>query len=427
MTAFAQDKTYALKLDAADPLAAVAGLFYKPEGIYLDGNSLGLMSHGAESTLQRAAEDWKTLGIGGWMEGHPPWFPLAEQIGRLAAPLVGAKSQELVAAGTTTGNIHNLVAAFFKPQRRRRKILADALNFPSDLFALRSILALHGLDPERDLILAGSDDGHTLDESTIESLLNDEIALALLPTVLYRSGQLLDISRLTAACHAHGVIVGWDASHSVGAVPHEFHDWKVDFAMFCGYKYLNGGPGSSAFLFVHEDHHAVQPALAGWFGLNKSKQFAMQLDFEPATGAGRFQVATPQVLSLAPLLGSLAISAEVGIVAIRQKSLALNRYLMQLIEALLPIESYGFRIVNPEEDHRRGGHVALEHRDALAISLALRQRRVIPDFRPSCILRLAPVALYNSFAEVYETVMILRDIIDQDSHRAFIKTQVDVP
>jgi kynureninase len=404
----------ARNLDRADPLRAFRKRFPRPPGtIYLDGNSLGLLSRDAQAALSRTIRSWKDLGIRGWLESDPPWFTLAETLGRQCAGLVGAAPDEVIMSGTTTINIHSLVHTFYRPLAGRTKILADELDFPSDIYALKSIIRLHGLDPSDHLVLAPSRDGRTLDEEEISGRLDDSIALVFLPSVLYRSGQLLDLEYLTRQAHERTIPIGFDCSHSVGAIPHELSRWDVDFALWCSYKYLNGGPGATAFLYLNRRHFDRDPALAGWFGSVKEKQFDMSLDFEPARGAGGWQISSPSILSSVPLIGSLAILREAGIAAIRQKSLRMTAFCMELIDGLLSPEPYGFSIVTPRQEKRRGGHVAIIHPEGMRISAALRARGVISDFRPPDIIRVAPVALYNTFDELWELARHLREIIER--------------
>jgi kynureninase len=246
------------------------------------------------------------------------------------------------------------------------------------------------------------------------------VALLLLPSVLYRSGQLLDIAGLAAAARARGIPAGFDCCHSIGAVPHRFDEWGVDFACWCGYKYLNDGPGGTAGLYVNRRHVGRAPGLAGWWGSHKERQFDMAHLFDPAPEAGAWQISTVQVLSSAPLHGSLQIFAEAGIEAVRAKSLAQTRYLMDLLEAIgLTAPPYGYAIGTPGEDARRGGHVAVEHREGARIAKALKARGVIPDFRPPNVVRLAPIALYTSFAEVWQVVEHLKAIVDHREHEAY--------
>ncbi len=412
------DEADAKGRDDGDELASFRAEFYRAPGrIYLDGNSLGPLSRRSEAATLRVLAAWRERGIGGWLEGEPAWFSLAEELGGRMAGLVGAAPDEVVATGSTTANLHQLLATLFRPTPGRSKILADALAFPSDLYALRSHLRLRGLDPAEHLVLVGSEDGRTLAESAIIGGMTGEIALAVLPSVVYRSGQLLDLERIAREGRGRGVVVGFDGSHSVGSVPHRLDDWGVDFAFWCSYKYLNGGPGAVGALYLNRRHFGAEPGLSGWFGSRKDRQFDMAATFEPAEGAGRLQVGTPHVLSLAPLVGSLEVVAEAGIEAIRRKSLALTAYLRALAEQELA--SFGFGCVTPVEDHRRGGHLALTHPEAARICKALIADGVIPDHRPPDIVRVAPVALYTSFADCFEAVRRLRSIMEARRHEAY--------
>ncbi|MFM1655759.1 kynureninase [Brevibacillus sp. B_LB10_24] len=409
---------YAEQLDKADTLSRFRAEFYlKPDSIYMDGNSLGLLSKRAERTLMEAVADWREHGIDGWTQGNHPWFALSERLGELCAPLVGASPEEVIVTGSTTVNLHQLVATFYQPQGKRTKILADELTFPSDIYALQSQLRIHGYDPDTHLIRVKSRDGRFLEEEDIIDAMTDEIALIILPTVLYRSGQLLDMQRLTAEAHRRGILIGFDGCHSVGAIPHSLSEWDVDFAYWCNYKYVNGGPGSVGGLYVNRKHFGTSPGLAGWFGSRKDKQFDMEHTLTPAESAGAYQIGTPHVLSLAPLIGSLQMFAEAGMEQIRQKSLHINRYLMNLIEHELA--DYGLLIGTPREDVRRGGHVSLEHEEAARICKALKQNGVIPDFRAPNVIRLAPIALYTSYTEVWKVVQTLKKIMAEQQYKRY--------
>jgi kynureninase len=261
------------------------------------------------------------------------------------APLVGGMKSEVIATGSTTTNLHQLVATFYKPSGNRTKILADELNFPSDIYALKSQLALKGYDPEDHLVRVKSRDGRMLREKDIIDAMTDDIALIVLPAVLYRSGQVLDMERLTAAARERGIPIGFDLCHSIGAVEHALHDWETDFAFWCTYKHLNGGPGSVAGLFVHEKHFGKAPGLAGWFGSKKETQFDMEHTMDPATDAGAYQIGTPHVLSLAPVIGALDMFEEAGLNKIREKSLELTEYMLKLIH--VELVGFGIMIGNP--------------------------------------------------------------------------------
>ena len=403
-----------LDRDATDSLARFRDRFYLPQdALYFDGNSLGLLSKDAEASTLNALDQWKRLGIDGWMQADPPWFTLGEELGARSAALVGAESDEVVVTGGTTINLHALVSTFFQPQSTRRKILATALDFPSDVYALQSQILLRGGDPETDLVRVPSRDGRTIDEDDLIAAMTDDVALAVLPSVLYRSGQLLDIARLTAAAHERGVVIGFDCAHSAGIVPHTFDADGVDFAFWCNYKYLNAGPGSIGSLYVNRRHVGERPGLTGWWGYQKERQFDMAHEWEAASSAGGWQISTVSLLSAAPLIGSLDLIAEAGIDAIREKSLAMTDYLIEAIEngGLLDAP-YNYRIGTPREHARRGGHVAVEHDAGPRIAKALKQAGVIPDFRPPDVIRLAPIPLYTSFADCRRVVEVLKEVID---------------
>lgn len=409
---------FAQKLDQHDKLSHFRHEFYlKPNSIYMDGNSLGLLSKRAEKTLLESLADWKELGIDGWTQGNHPWYFMSEKLGEMSAPIVGASPEEVIVTGSTTVNLHQLVASFYKPEGTRTKILADELTFPSDIYALQSQLRLHDYDPETHLIRVKSRDGRFLEEDDIIAAMTDDIALIVLPTVLYRSGQILDMKRLTEEAHKRGILIGFDGCHSVGAIPHSFSEWGVDFAYWCNYKHLNGGPGCVGGLYVNRKHFGTHPGLAGWFGSRKDKQFDMEHTLTPAENAGAFQIGTPHVLSLAPLIGSLEIFTEAGIENIREKSLLINQYLMDLIEHELT--GMGFIIGNPRNDVRRGGHISLEHKEAARICKSLKENGIVPDFRAPNIIRLAPVALYTSYEEVWKVVQTLKTIMTEKQYEKF--------
>ena len=410
---------YALRMDAEDPLASFNDRFYHLPGIiYMDGNSLGLLSRDAEASLLALLEEWKTLGIGGWAGAKIPWITYAERLGELQAGMVGAEPGEVVVCGGTTVNLHALVATFYEPEGARKKILADELNFPSDLYALASQIKLRGGDPDEDLVLVESRDGRTIEEDDVVEAMTDEIALILLPSVYYKSGQLLDMRRLTREARKRGIPIGFDCSHSVGVIPHRFDEWGVDFAFWCNYKYVNGGPGSTGSVYVNKRHFGKTPGLAGWFGNNRSTMFDMSNEFDPAENASAWQIGTTTMLSTAPLEGAIGMINEAGIEAIRGKSTKMTSYLMYLIDETLSEAPYGFSIGTPRKPERRGGHVGVEHGDAWRVAEALKARGVVPDFRPPNVIRLAPIPLYTSYLDVLNVVRHLKAVIDNGEHEA---------
>ncbi|HEY4553351.1 MAG TPA: kynureninase [Bacillaceae bacterium] len=422
MGEFLETREYAQKLDEQDSLERFRKEFYvQPGVIYFDGNSLGLLSKRAEAALLSLLESWKTMGIDGWTQGETPWFYLAEKLGEMSAQLVGAEKHEVLAAGSTTSNLHQLTATFFKPEGKRTKILADELNFPSDIYALQSQLRLHGLNPDEHLVRVESRDGHKLLEEDIIEAMTDEIAMIVLPSVLYRSGQILDMELLTKEAHKRDILIGFDLCHSIGSIPHALSDWGTDFAFWCNYKHLNGGPGAVGSLYVNRKHFGTAPGLAGWFGSDKNKQFDMEHTFTQAQSTGAYQIGTPHILSMAPLLGSLEMFHEAGIENVRSKSLKLTDYMMKLIDTEL--KDYGFVMANPREDGKRGGHILLQHEESARICKALKENGIIPDFRAPNGMRLAPVALYNTFEEVWEAVQILKKIMKEELYKKFENTR----
>ncbi|MBN2259745.1 MAG: kynureninase [Clostridiales bacterium] len=422
---FRTDENFALEMDSKDKLKKFKERFYiQKDTIYMDGNSLGMMSKDAEEALMRLVNEWKTLGINGWMGGKIPWFYYAEELSKKMSSLMGASPEEVIIHGSTTINLHIGLSTFYRPKENKYKILMDELNFPSDIYAVESQIKAKGLKPDDVLVLVKSRDGKTLEEEDIIEMMTDEVAVALLPGVLYRSGQLIDMERITKAAHEKGIYVIFDLSHSAGAIKHELSKWNVDFAFWCGYKYLSNGPGGSASFFINKKHFEKETGLAGWFGYRKDKQFDMDLEFKQAKNAGGFQIGTPHIFSMAPLEGTLNIFEEAGIDNMREKSLKATDYMMYLIDSKLA--KFGFNIGTPREHSRRGGHVALEHDEAIRINEAMKERGIIPDFRYPNVIRLAPIALYISFHDIWKMVEIIEDIMINKEYEKFSKERSTV-
>ncbi|WP_456279463.1 kynureninase [Bacillus sp. AK128] len=408
----------AKELDQKDSLAKLRDEFYIKEGkIYLDGNSLGLLSKRSEKSVQTLLDSWKDYGIEGWMDGEYPWFYLSEDLGARMSKLIGASEKEVLVTGSTTINLHQLLATFYSPASGRTKIIADELTFPSDIYAIKSQIKLKGLSPEDHLVRVKSQDGYLLDEDEIIKEMDDKTSIVVLSSVLYRSGQFINMKKLVDAAHERGIIIGFDLAHSIGAIPHNFEDLQPDFAFWCNYKYLNSGPGSVGGLYVNERHFGKEPGIAGWFSSKKDKQFDMEHELNHEHSAGAYQVGTPHILSIAPIIGSLEIFEEVGMEKVRKKSLALTDFLMKLIEQEL--SSYGFVIINPRGENERGGHVSLYHPEAASICKALKSKGVIPDYREPNLIRLAPISFYTSFEEVWKSVQIVKEIMNNDEQKQF--------
>nr|NJM02710.1 kynureninase [Desulfobacula sp.] len=418
---FEPHRDFAVQLDREDDLKGFRSYFHIPENtIYMDGNSLGLVSKRAEESALRVLKEWKDHAIRGWMSGDKPWFYLPEEIGKKCAAIVGAEKEEVIMTGSTTVNIHSLVGTFYQPRGSRTRIIADELNFPSDIYALKGQIQIRGLDPSKELILIKSRDGRCLDEDAIAAAMTPETALVFLPSVLFRSGQLLDMAFLTREAHRKGICIGFDCCHSAGVVPHRFSEWDLDFAVWCSYKYMNGGPGSPAFLYINKRHFDKTPLLAGWYGCEKNRQFDMRIDFDHSRSAGGWQISTQGMLSAAPVESALDIILEAGMDKIREKSKKITSYLAYLVDAYLSKDPYHFKIGTPLDPEKRSGHIALEHEtEAVRIGKALLDHHIIPDFRPPNILRLAPVPLYNTYLEVFETVQALKKIMDTKAYASY--------
>ncbi len=416
---FGSAEADALRLDAADPLRGYRDRFHIPrspdgrEMLYFCGNSLGLQPKAARELVLQELDDWARLGVEGHFAGTRPWYPYHEQFRELAARLVGAQPGEAVVMNSLTVNLHLLMVSFYRPTPERRKILIDWPCFPSDIYAVKSQLVCHGLDPDADLLIARPREGeHTLHTEDVEALLDREgpsIALALLAGVNFFTGQWMDIPRLTNAAHRQGCLIGWDLAHAAGNVPLALHDWNVDFAAWCSYKYLNGGPGAVAGAFVHERHGNITalPRFAGWWGNDPATRFQMHLrpDFVARTGADGWQVSNPPILAMAPVLASMRIFDEAGMVALREKSLLLTGYLEWLIDR---IADKPFEIITPREPAQRGCQLSiLAREDPRGLFKRLQEAHVIGDFREPNVIRVAPVPLYNSFHDAWRFARIL--------------------
>ena len=412
----------------------LADRFHVPEGHYVDGNSLGPLSTDAERTLSRVVEEWRDLGIEGWTEGDPPWFGYGEYLGERLAPLVGATADEVVVANSTTVNVHTLVGTFLSVAAERgsgRKVLVNELDFPTDHYAVRAQFRLRGLDPDEHLVAVESPDCRIIEERDVAAALeaDPDVGVLFFPSVLYRSGQLLDLERLTHLAHDHDALAGFDLAHSVGVVPHDLSAIGADFATWCHYKYLNAGPGAIAGLYVNEEHHGLTPALTGWWGHEKATQFEMNQTYTPAQSAGAWQIGTVPMLSAAPIEGSLDVvrdagggDARAGIERLRERSVALTAYLIRLVEDRLPECEVG----TPRDPPRRGGHVAVEHPDAYRLSEALKARDVVVDFRPPNVIRVCPAPLYIGYEDVYEVVERCREVVETGAYEGYASGGGDV-
>jgi kynureninase len=406
------DLSEARKLDAQDPLRLFRDAFHVPRRldgtpwVYLCGHSLGLEPKAARGLVEQELDDWANLGVEAHFKGKSPWYPYHEQFRDAGARLVGARPGEVVMMNSLTVNLHLMMATFFRPTASCHRILIDEPAFPSDLYAVQSELQLHGWREDALLRVGPRAGDHTVREADIETAMEQGrgvIALVLLNGVNFVSGQWFDMPRLVEAAHRHGLTIGFDLAHAAGNVPLQLHDWGVDFAVWCSYKYLNSGPGAVAGCFVHESHasNTQLPRLAGWWGNDPDTRFEMhtQRQFRARAGADGWQISNPPILAMAPLRASLALFDEAGMPALRAKSEKLTGYLESLLDEL---PRGRFEIITPRDPQHRGCALSLlVHERPRELLPALEERGVLCDFRPPNILRVAPVPLYNSFEDVW--------------------------
>lgn len=401
----------ALAMTARDPLADYRNLFHIPktpdgaECVYLSGHSLGLQPKTARGYVERELEDWAKLGVEGHFHAQNPWVPYHERLAAPTARLVGALPEEVVVMNSLTVNLHLMLISFYRPKGARNKIVVESNAFPSDQYAVQSQIRYHGYDPASSLVeIAPRPRETTIRTEDIEKLLAAEgqrIALLMLGGVNYYSGQAFECARITEAAHANGCVVGFDMAHAAGNIPVKLHDWNPDFAVWCSYKYLNGGPGCIAGCFVHERHarNPDLPRFAGWWGNDKDARFRMEPQFQPIAGAEGWQLSNPSILSMAALRASMDIFDEVGMERLRAKSESLTTYLEFLLEQK-PQE--GFSIITPRDPAQRGAQLSLRvTKNGRAVCESLAQHGIICDWREPDIMRVAPVPLYNSFLDVH--------------------------
>jgi kynureninase len=413
------DIALARQLDAQDELASFRERFaiQDPDLIYLDGNSLGRLPKRTLSFMQEAIQKhWGQRLIRSWNEG---WMKAPTALGAKIARLVGAEEDEILVTDSTSVNLFKLAVAALRARPGRTEIVSDALNFPSDLYILQGAIDLLG--GARRLALVDSPDGIAIPEGAVEAVIDRDTALVSLTHVAFKSAFMYDMARVTRAAHRAGALALWDLSHSTGAVPLDLNGWEVDLAVGCTYKYLNGGPGAPAFLYVRRDlQKQLNQPIWGWFAAQDP--FAFELEFNPAGDISRFKVGTPPMLSLKALEPALDILLEAGVEAIRAKSVRQTEYLIALADQwLAPL---GFELGTPRQAERRGSHVSLRHLEGYRITQALIGSpppavKVIPDFRAPDNIRLGVAPLYTTFSEIYRALERMRTIVEEKIYERY--------
>lgn len=396
-------------LDAADPLAAYRERFHIPraegrEVAYLCGNSLGLQPRGVEAALAEELEAWRDLAVAGHFRAPHPWYAYHEFLRDAAAGVVGALPGEVAMMNALTVNLHLMLVSFYRPQGRRCKILMEDPSFPSDRYALDSQIRYHGYAPEEALAVVRPRAGEaTLRHEDLLAAIDGDVALVFLSGVNYLTGQLLDMEAIAARAREAGCVVGFDLAHAAGNVPLALHDWGVDFAVWCSYKYLNSGPGAVGGCFVHARHAFAPdlPRFAGWWGNDPATRFRMADRFVPQPGADGWQLSNAPVFNMAACRVSLGIFAEAGMARLRARSIALTGWLQEALDA---IEHPPFEVITPRDAGARGCQLSLRFAEAevaRSTAAALEAAGVVCDFREPDILRAAPVPLYNSYVDAW--------------------------
>ena len=414
---FNNSRELALELDNKDPLLSYNDKFHFPvqengnKHIYLCGNSLGLQAKITESFVKQELDDWKALGVEGHFHAQNPWLPYHEFLSESYSKIVGSKKSEVIAMNTLSVNLHLMMVSFYRPNETKNKIIIEGDAFPSDIYAVESHMKHHGIDPSESLIKIRPREGEVI--IRLEDIINvieqnsESVSLIMLGGVNYYTGQLFDMKKITQVAHNHGILVGFDLAHAVGNVLLSLHDWNVDFAVWCSYKYLNSGPGSVAGAFIHERHHNKNlERFAGWWGHDKESRFKMPDQFQPIQTAEGWQLSNPSILSLAAVRASLSLFDEVGMSQLITKSKNLTSYLVFLLNQ---IPTDRINIITPEQ---RGCQISISVKNGNKdLFNEITKRGVIADWREPDVIRVAPVPLYNSYLDVYNFYQVLKEIL----------------
>lgn len=421
---FENNLPFAQALDLRDPLKEMRNEYLFPqqngkEFIYLSGNSLGLQPKVAKEVLNKQLDNWQNLAVEGWFDGDSPWMFYHKELKQLMAPIVGAKPTEVCPMNTLTVNLHLLMVSFYQPKGKKFKIIMEAGAFPSDQYAIESQVRFHGYDPAEAIIEVKPREGeYTLQtEDIIQSIYGngEEIALVLFGGINYFTGQWFDMPAITKAGHEIGAMVGFDLAHAAGNVPLQLHDWGIDFACWCSYKYQNAGPGGISGIFVHEKHfnNTSLNRFAGWWGYKEEKRFKMEKGFIPELGADGWQVSCTQVMPMALYHASLQLFKKAGFInELRIKSKALTSYLFYIINQVNnELKEEQFKIITPQNEEDRGAQVSIIAKaNGKKIFDQLVSNHVLGDWREPNVIRLSPVPMYNSFEDIFKTGQLLLTI-----------------
>ncbi|MFS4416293.1 kynureninase [Maribacter sp. 2307ULW6-5] len=414
---FKNTLTFAREQDAQDPLARYRDAFHFPkvngkDVIYFTGNSLGLQPKRTKEYVDEVMEDWAQMAVEGHFQAEKPWWDYHERLAAPLAKVVGAKTKEISVMNTLTVNLHLLMVSFYRPTAKRFKIICEEKAFPSDQYMLQSQARFHGLNPEECIVEVkkrpGEHHWHTQDFLDKIAEVGEELALVLIGGVNYYNGQVLDMARITEAGKAAGAFVGWDLAHAVGNVALELNQWKVDFAAWCSYKYMNSGPGNASGIYVNEQYldRTDLPRFEGWWGTRKETRFLMRPEFEPMPNADAWQLSNAPILSVAPYLASLSLFEEVGMPALIKKRDKLVAYLEFILREVDKEVSTSFEIITPKE---RGCQLSVFlHGEGKSLFHFLMQNGVITDWREPNVIRLAPAPFYCSFEDMFRFGTILK-------------------
>jgi len=413
---------FAEKLDTEDSLSHFRKKFHIPtdannnELIYLCGNSLGLQPKTTSEYIQKELQDWAKLGVEGHTEAEHPWLPYHELLTKSMAKIVGAKPSEVVMMNTLTTNLHLMMVSFYQPTDKKYKIVVEADAFPSDKYAMESQLHFHGYDSKEGLILWKPREGEELcrfeDLEAIMKEQGDEIALLMIGSTNYYSGQSYPLKKITELGHKYNCKVGFDLAHGAGNIQPNLHEMGADFAVWCSYKYLNSGPGSLGGCFVHERHanNKDLKRFAGWWGHNKETRFNMRKDFDALPGAEGWQLSNPPILSMAAIRASLDVFEEAGFENLRKKSVKLTGFLEFLLDEM---NNESISVITPRNPEERGCQLSIQVKNAdKNLHTKLTEAGVISDWREPDVIRIAPAPLYNSFSDVFQFVQKLKQVVN---------------